>query len=120
MGPIIRHAIWLHVRFKLSYRDVEDLPLSGCLIRNGSAMGIEIWAVVCPRADRELVHAGCVTARDQNLKHAVGAISRSRAWPMQRPVPQGRGQPQFNSRLAVTIHHRTRARFVIQLTIIET
>ena len=25
MGPIIRHAIWLHVRFTLSYRDVEDL-----------------------------------------------------------------------------------------------
>ena len=23
--PIIRHAVWLYVRFTLSYRDVEDL-----------------------------------------------------------------------------------------------
>ncbi len=23
---IIRHAVWLYVRFTLSYRDVEDLP----------------------------------------------------------------------------------------------
>ena len=23
---IIRHAIWLYIRFTLSYRDVEDLP----------------------------------------------------------------------------------------------
>jgi putative transposase len=23
--PIIKHAIWLHLRFTLSYRDVEDL-----------------------------------------------------------------------------------------------
>jgi transposase-like protein len=26
---IIRHAVWLYVRFTLSYRDVEDLSLSG-------------------------------------------------------------------------------------------
>src|ERR1700730_7612304 len=24
-APIIRHAVWLYVRFTLSYRDVEDL-----------------------------------------------------------------------------------------------
>ena len=24
-SAIIRHAVWLHVRFTLSYRDVEDL-----------------------------------------------------------------------------------------------
>jgi transposase-like protein len=25
LADIIRHAIWLHLRFTLSYRDVEDL-----------------------------------------------------------------------------------------------
>ena len=49
---IIRHAVWLYVRFTLSYRDVEDLLAerwSGRLIRNGAAMGPEIRAAVRPR-----------------------------------------------------------------------
>ena len=25
-APIIQHAIWLYIRFTLSYRDVEELP----------------------------------------------------------------------------------------------
>ena len=41
---IIRHAVWLYVRFTLSYRDVED-PLAeraGCLIRDGATVGFEV------------------------------------------------------------------------------
>jgi putative transposase len=46
---IIRRAVWLYLRFTLSYRDVEDLLAErrpGYLLRNGAAMGIEVRAVV--------------------------------------------------------------------------
>jgi len=36
--PIIQHAIWLYLRFTLSYRDVEDLLAERCL--DVSLMGI--------------------------------------------------------------------------------
>ena len=44
---IIRHAVWLYVRFTLSYRDVEDLLAErglGVSYENGSAMGPEVRA----------------------------------------------------------------------------
>jgi len=46
---IIRHAVWLYLRFTLSFRDVEDLLAElrvGCLLRDGQAMGVEVRAVV--------------------------------------------------------------------------
>ena len=35
---IIRHAVWLYVRFTLSYRDVEDL-----LAERGLDVARQIW-----------------------------------------------------------------------------
>jgi hypothetical protein len=48
---IIRHAVWLYVRFTLSYRDVADLlaERSGYLLRNGAAMGFEVRTIVRQR-----------------------------------------------------------------------
>jgi hypothetical protein len=45
---IIRHAVWLYLRFTFSFRDVEDLlaEAGGCLLRNDPAMGVEVRAVV--------------------------------------------------------------------------
>jgi hypothetical protein len=46
---IIRHAVWLNVRFTLSYRDVEDLLAErglGVSYENSAAMGLEIRTVV--------------------------------------------------------------------------
>jgi transposase-like protein len=34
---VIRHAVWLYLRFTLSYRDVEDLPVErGLTVSNDS------------------------------------------------------------------------------------
>ena len=43
---VIQHAVWLYIRFTLSYRDVEDLlaAWSGCVLRDGATMGIEVRA----------------------------------------------------------------------------
>jgi hypothetical protein len=49
---IIRHTVWLYVRFTLSYRDVEDLLAKSGLdiiLRNGATMGFEVRAPVRPR-----------------------------------------------------------------------
>ena len=49
---IIRHAVWLYVRFTLSYRDVEDLLAERGLdvsYEDGAAMGLEVRAIVRPR-----------------------------------------------------------------------
>src|SRR6516162_849992 len=40
---IIRHAVWLHVRFTLSYRDVEDLLAERGL--DGSCETVRRWAL---------------------------------------------------------------------------
>ena len=42
---IIQHAIWLYLRFTLSYRDVEDTSgrtRARYLLRNGAPMGAEV------------------------------------------------------------------------------
>jgi transposase-like protein len=60
---IIRHAVWLYVRFTLSYRDVEDLLAErGCLQRNSAAMGTEIRAGVRSRASPETSAANIAMA----------------------------------------------------------
>jgi transposase-like protein len=49
---IIRHTVWLYVRFTLSYCDVEDLLAERGLdisYETFAAMGFEVWAVVRPR-----------------------------------------------------------------------
>src|SRR5580704_17533873 len=50
---IIRHAVWLYVRFTVRYRDIEDLLVERGLdvsYETGAAIGFEIRAVVRPRA----------------------------------------------------------------------
>jgi hypothetical protein len=50
---IIQHAIWLYLRFTLSYRDVEDLLAErglGHFLQNGAALGAEIWSFDRPHA----------------------------------------------------------------------
>jgi transposase-like protein len=49
---IIQHAVWLYVRFTLSYRDVEDLLADRGLdvsYETVPAMGLEVRAAVRPR-----------------------------------------------------------------------
>jgi len=49
---IIRHAVWLYVRFTLSYRDVEDLLAERGLdvsYETVRRVGLEVRAVVRPR-----------------------------------------------------------------------
>jgi hypothetical protein len=58
---IIRHAVWLYVRFTLSYRDVEDL-LAERGLDNGAAMGLEVRTVVRPRTSPSTVAANAAMA----------------------------------------------------------
>ena len=48
---VIRHAVWLYMRFTLSYRDVEDLLAERGLdvSYETATMGIEVRTVVRPR-----------------------------------------------------------------------
>jgi putative transposase len=46
---IIRHAVWLYVRFTLSYRDVKICSLSVDWMSRTKRCGLEIRAVVRPR-----------------------------------------------------------------------
>jgi hypothetical protein len=44
-APVIRHAIWLYLRFTLSYRDVEELLAErglDTLLRDGATLGLEV------------------------------------------------------------------------------
>ena len=55
---LIQHAVWLYLRFTLSYWDVEDLLAERSIdvsyetvrrwvrIRDGEALGPEVWACV--------------------------------------------------------------------------
>jgi hypothetical protein len=82
---IIRHAVWLYVRFTLSYRDVEDLLAERGLdvsYETGAAMGFEIRAVVRPRASPSTPAAnGAVASRRDgrdDCGQAVLAVARGR------------------------------------------
>ena len=49
---IIRRAVWLYLRFTLSYRDVEELLAERGLdifYENDTAMGPQIWLQLCPQ-----------------------------------------------------------------------
>jgi len=49
---VIRHAVWLYLRFTLSYRDVEDLLADRGLnvsYETAPAMGFKVRAPVRPR-----------------------------------------------------------------------
>ena len=50
-GVIIQHAVWLYLRFTLSYRDVEELRRAGArdLLRNRPVLGAEIARLAEPR-----------------------------------------------------------------------
>jgi transposase-like protein len=45
---VIRHAVWLYLRFTLSYRDVEEL-----LVERGSY--ISFWAIKVHTSKRRIV-----------------------------------------------------------------
>jgi hypothetical protein len=82
---IIRHAVWLYVRFTLSYRDVEDLLAERGLdvsYETGAAIGFEIRAVVRPRASPSTPTAnGAVASRRDgrdDCGQAVLAVARGR------------------------------------------
>ena len=42
--PIIQHAVWLYLRFTLSYRDVEELLAQRGLLQERPQMSAEIRA----------------------------------------------------------------------------
>jgi putative transposase len=44
---IIQHAIWLYLRFRLSYQDVEEL-----LAERGSTSPMKLLGVGCRNSDR--------------------------------------------------------------------
>lgn len=47
---VIQHAVWLYLRFTLSYRDVEDFLSERGLdmsVRNHSAVGAEVRGGIC-------------------------------------------------------------------------
>ena len=82
---IIRHAVWLYVRFTLSYRDVEDLLAERGLdvsYETGAAIGFEIRAVVRPRASPSTPTAnGAVASRRDgrdDCGQAVLGVARGR------------------------------------------
>src|SRR5262249_19489768 len=51
-AEIIQHAIWLYVRFPLSYRDVEEVLAERGLTApgDGAALAAEVWTVNRPTA----------------------------------------------------------------------
>src|ERR1700677_1118274 len=91
---IIRHAVWLYVRFTLSYRDVEDL-----LAERGLDACADISAATClapaagRRPQRHVVNTlrNCTGAGARgetqprhravlHLRHRIGRISTDRLW----------------------------------------
>ena len=78
---IIRHAVWLYVRFTLSYRDVEDLLAergSMCL-RNGATAGLAVRASIrtgiAPSTPSDVAMASRRDGRD-DCGAAVLAVAR--------------------------------------------
>ena len=59
---IIQHAIWLYVRFTLSFRDVEDLPASAESVAASSTL----WISSCFIIDEYLRHD--VRSADPTMK----------------------------------------------------
>jgi hypothetical protein len=57
---VIQHAVWLYLRFTLSYRDIEDLLAergARYLLRNGPELGIEVRTGRCQVANRWMLMA---------------------------------------------------------------
>ena len=45
---VIRYAVWLYLRFTLSYRDVEELMAKrGLEVRNRPSLGREVRTCLC-------------------------------------------------------------------------
>jgi hypothetical protein len=66
---IIRHAVWLYIRFTLSFRDVEDLLAerkTGYLLRDCEAVGLEVRAFVRPRTSPQTPSANLAMASRRN------------------------------------------------------
>jgi transposase-like protein len=67
---IIYQAIWLYLRFTLSFRDIEDL-----LAQRGIAVSYETvprW-VNCYTPDKNLAHSGSSESLDNNAPSKAGA-----------------------------------------------
>jgi hypothetical protein len=89
LAEIIQHAIWLYLRFTLSYRDVEELLAERGLdvsYENGAALGAEIRpadraqaAAGLPTPKRAMAPRRCVT--NTLLKEEVWCCTRDEGRP---------------------------------------
>jgi transposase-like protein len=82
--PIIRHAVWLYVRFTLSYRDVEDLP---------AERGLD---VSYETVRRWVSKSGPLFARESSSRSASAAIKASRRGPGRDPTEFSRRRAAFD------------------------
>src|SRR4029077_15866120 len=86
---IIQHAVWLYLRFTLSYRDVEKLLAERArhLLRNGAALGAEI------RSRDRAPAAPAASSAERSLASGRdgGADRREADVPLACRRPRGRG-----------------------------
>jgi transposase-like protein len=79
---VIRHAVWLYVRFTLSYRDVEDLLAERGLdvSYETATVGLEVRAIVRSRTSPSTpsAHVAMASRRDgrDDCGPAVLAVAR--------------------------------------------
>src|SRR5713101_5304880 len=87
--PIIQHAIWLYLRFTLSYRDVEELLAERGLdvSYDGAALGSEIRA----RDRTEAAAVPPTPERSMAPRRDGGPDCRQTDVPMARRRSRGRG-----------------------------
>jgi len=105
--PIIQHAIWLYLRFTLSYRDVEDILAERGLevsVRNGAALGAEFRAWVCPQAST----VPSTPERPMAPRRDGGPDRR----PANVPVARRRSRGEV---LDMLVHHRRDKRAALRL-----
>jgi hypothetical protein len=81
---VIQHAVWLYLRFTLSYRDVEDLLAERGIehiLRNDSELGAKIGPVIARRLR--------CRSRPSNRWHLDEMVVR--IWPIRAANVPGRG-----------------------------
>src|SRR5215207_8220263 len=79
---VIRHAIWLYLRFTLSYRDVEELLIERGrgLLRNGPALGPQVRTELRPQPATAATSSGrhLALGRDGGLDSGPAHVSVAR------------------------------------------
>src|SRR5215510_11808708 len=72
---IIQHAIWLYLRFTLSYRDVEDLLAergAGHFLRNGPPLVLKLGPMVARRLRERRPRPSGRWHLDEMVVHSAG------------------------------------------------